>query len=147
MRAATHGAAVNLGHAEARAFGGDDDVGGTADADTAAEYEAVDRCDHRLGVQVHRAEGVVVAFVHTHDQRAVAGEFLDVDAGAETAAFGRDDDHAGIIVLAERVEFGCDGGPAGAVECVDGGMVEDHLGDAVFDGDGEGFAHDLWCPL
>ncbi|MCY1187516.1 hypothetical protein D9M73_285070 [compost metagenome] len=48
--------------------------------------------DHRLRVAVNGFEAVVVALVHRDDQVAVGGQFLDVDASAETAPFGADHD-------------------------------------------------------
>ena len=134
MGAAAHGAAVDLRHPETRAVGAQDNIRRSRHTDAAAQHEAVQRHNDGLGVSVYCPEGLVVALVHRDDFLRVRRQLLDVDAGAKAFARRADDDHPHGIVGAQRVDFGGDGEPAGAVESVDRGMVQDHLGDAVGDG-------------
>ncbi|MOA05736.1 hypothetical protein D3C78_1253460 [compost metagenome] len=141
MGAAAHGATVHLGHAEARAFGGDQDVRRTAEADTAAEDEAMHGDDHRFGIAVDGLEAVVVALVHRDYQVAVGGQFLDVHAGAEAASLGSDEDDIHLGRFTQSLQLSGDGRPALAVEGIHRRMVEDHLGDAVVDAHLKWIAH------
>ena len=127
VRRAAHRAAVDLGQAEAGVVGGDHDIGGAADADAAAEHEAMHRGDHRHLVQVHRLEGGVVAGVDRDDQALVGVELLDVDAGAEAPVLSPDDQHAHVGARAQRGDGIGQCMPAGAVERVDGCAVENEL--------------------
>ena len=114
-------------------------VGRAADADAAAEDEAVYGDDHRFRVAVDRLEAVVVALVHRHDQVAVGGQFLDVDPGAEAAPFGANHDHPHAGVATEAFDLAGDIGPALAIEGVDRWLVEHQFGNAVIDTDAKWF--------
>ena len=66
-------AAVDLGQAEGRVVGGDDDVGVAGEADAAAEAEALHRRDHGHLAVVHRAERLVAAPVDPHERSRGSG--------------------------------------------------------------------------
>jgi hypothetical protein len=131
MRTAAHGAAIHFRHAERGALGRDDDVGSAADADAAAQHEAVHRNDHRFRVAVDGLEAVVVALVHRDDQVAVGGQFLDVDPGAETAAFSTDNDYPHIAVATQTFDLAGDIRPSLTAEGIDRWPVEHQLCDAA----------------
>ena len=102
VRGRTQCAALDLGQAEGRVVGGDDDVGVADQPDAAADAEAVDRGDDRNLALVHRAESVEASAVGV-DQRGEAFgvlHLLDVDAGVEAAALGAQDHHVGAPVAA-----------------------------------------------
>ena len=92
----------------------------------------MDRRDDGDGAVVYRRERVVAAAVHLGDERAVAGQLLDVDAGAEAAAAGRDHDHAHEVVAAERLDRLREEVPSGAVERVDRRVVQQDFRDTLF---------------
>ena len=128
------GAAIDLGKSEGRVFRSEDDVGRSDDADAATEDEAVCRGDDRNRTVVDCGKGLVAAVVHRGDHTAVFGELFDVDAGAEAASLGVDQDHVGVVAHADPGDFCGEADPAGAVEGVDRGVVEKNLGNSVFDG-------------
>src|SRR4051794_31710677 len=134
-------ALLDLGEAEGRVVGGDDDVGVAGEPDAAAEAEPVHGGDHRDGAVIDRGEGGVAATVGA-DQRSEAFgllHLLDVDAGVEALPFGGEDHNP-------YVRIGTGGGqgvgelePAGDRQRVDRRHVHDDLGDML--GDGRADAH------
>src|SRR5690349_14354476 len=139
MRAAAHGPAIHFRHTEGGALGRDNDVGSAADADAAAQDEAVHGHDHRFRVAVNGLEAVVVALVHRDDQVAVGSQFLDIDPGTEAATFRANHDHPHVVVAAQALDLAGDIRPALVVEGVDRWPVEHQFGNAVFDADAKWF--------
>ena len=80
------------------------------------------------------AKGFVVARIDLDDAFRVSLQFLDVDAGAETPAFGAHDDDAHGIVGVQAVDFFAERPPADRVQGVDRRILDDELGDACVDG-------------
>jgi len=125
--------AVDLGQAESRVFGGDDDVGRADHADAATEAEAVNRRhDGHHGV-VDRGEGVVAAAVDACDEARVARKLFDIHAGAKAAASGRQKNDVHAVVAARRRDDVGEFLPSGGVEGVDRRVIQHHLRDSVVD--------------
>jgi hypothetical protein len=133
VRRRTQGAAVDLGQAERGVFRREDHVAGTHHADATAQDETVGRGDHRHLAVVDGGEGVVAALVHGRDGRAVGGQLLDVDAGAEAAPLGGQHHHPHRVVAAERSEDLGQVGPPLTVEGVHRRVIQQNLGDALLD--------------
>ncbi|MNO87585.1 hypothetical protein D3C76_790080 [compost metagenome] len=141
MGAAAHGATVHFRQGEGRALRGDDDVGRAGDADAAAEHEAVHRDDHRHRATMHGLEGFVVAAVDRDDALRMLVQLLDIDAGAEAATLGADDDDPRLRIGAQGVDAVGQGLPLDAVEGVDRRLVDHEFDDAIVGLGGECAAH------
>ena len=141
VSATTHGATVNFGHPKAGTLGTDNNVRRTGHTDTAAEHETVQRNNHRLGIAMNRAEGLVVALVYINDFAAIRSEFLDIYPGAKTFTRSAHNNHAHVVVNAQCVYFIGDGEPAGTVKGIHRWMIQDHLGNAVFNGGSKWLGH------
>src|SRR3546814_16325812 len=86
---------------------------------------------------MHGAEAAVVAGIDRDDALRMGVELLDVDAGAEAAAFGAQHDHARGRIAAEPFDLVGKRMPAGVVERIDRRPVADEFGHAVCNGGGE----------
>lgn len=100
----TERAAVDLGEAEGRVVGGDDDIGIADQADAAAEAEAVDGGDDRYFTVVDRGEGGEAAVVRANEggMPGIRVHLLDIHTGVEAPALGAQHDDLGLRVAAGR---------------------------------------------
>ncbi len=93
--------AVDLGEAEDRVVGRDDDIGVSDEADAAADAEAVHGDDHGNLAVVDRGEGRGTTVVGGDEGVVTLGglHFLDVDARVEASALGSEDHDVRLRVL------------------------------------------------
>ena len=90
---------------------------------------------------MHGLEGLVVATIDLDDQLRMLVKLLDVDPGAEAAAFGADDNDAGLQVGAQGIDGVGQGLPLVTVERIDRRLVDDQFGHAIVEAGDECGAH------
>ena len=119
-------AAVDLGQAERRVVGRDDDVGVPCEADPAAEAEALHRRDHGDLAVVDRGERFVAAAVHLDERfvRRVGRELLDVDTRLESLALRAEDHDAHVVIAAGGPQRVGETEPARDRQCVHRRIVD-----------------------
>src|SRR5260221_864841 len=133
MRPGTERAAVDFGHAETRAGRRNNDVGGSADANTAAEHVSMRRGDHWFLRTMDCPKRLVIAGVDLDDALGMLCQLLDVDPGAESAPLGANDDDADRLVGRQPVDVPRQGPPAGAVQGVHRRPLDPQLSHAILD--------------
>src|SRR5690606_39012653 len=141
MRACAKGSPIDFGHPELRIRRGKNDIGRAANADAAAEHIAVRRCDDRLQPAMDGAKRLVVSGIHLEDPLRMLLPFLDIDARAEAAPLGANDDGAHRIIRIERVDGLRKPPPAFGIQGIDRRVFDDELGNAGFDFRPELIAH------
>ena len=87
------------------------------------------RHDDRHRVAMHSLEGRVVARIDGHDSLGVGVQFLDIDAGTESAAIGTNHDDPHLRVLPQGFEGTCQVQPFLAIEGIDRWPVDHQLSD------------------
>ena len=140
MRRAAHGPAVDLRQREERVVRGNDHIAGAANADTAANHEAMYRSNHRHFASTNGLEGEEVAAVQLNDALRVRLHLFNVHAGAKAAPFGADKHAARLRVLAGSGNQPGQFVPLRAVEGIDRRLREDDFGHGamLFDTKGHG---------
>ncbi|MNJ49822.1 hypothetical protein D3C77_450740 [compost metagenome] len=133
MCTAAHGAAIDFRQGEGGAFRGHDNVGSAGNTDATAQDKAMHGNDHRHRRAVYGLERGVVAGVDRNDLLRVGVQFLDIDPGTKTTAFGTDDDHPHFGVGAQGFHLQGQVHPFLAIQGIDRRFSEHQFSNARVD--------------